>query len=1003
MKGCKKTIVSLFIALFVFYLNNIVLFGQFPDPKPMPSNFEIFSEPAECDILINANVVNIPEEGYEFSSSVCQTFSAFDYLGMNKTQSSSQQEIRYRFDRWESGEDQTYEICPALFDPRNFTDRVYYVRQYLLTLAAEDQRGNALDEITGNPQGAGFYDVGSTATFSVDNIWNASDGERFLFERWEGRRKIRIIWLLGGYSGTDNPASTEINGILKETSVWQRQYKLTTHVDPSGAGVVHGLPGTVGITSAWYDQWDRAKLWPRPSEGYQFDHWSGDVDSLVADTAYVFMTSSRDVTAHFVRRPVTVTIESTPESVEIRVDDVPHTTPWTSTDWRWGIEYSLSATEIVNKGGERLVFRNWAPINESESSFNYTTSGNQTLTIEYDKEYYLDVNSGFGQPYGEGWYPEGDNASFGISSPDNEGAGIQKVFFGWTGAGSGSYTGSETNSTVVMNNAITETASWKTQYYLSTSVNPAQGGTIEPAPPGGWFDENTDVVFNADAAPDYLWIGWSGALNGRTRPETLRMTAPFSVTANFSSAHGIAILTDPDGLEFIVDNTVYSKEQFFLWEGGSRHTLSVQSPQSLVEGERHVFSSWSDGGEQTHEITASSSISEISALFTTQYSIQTDVSPPGAGSVSIVPDGIWFDKDSEILVAAIPDLGNGFKFERWTGDVSGSENPMNLLIDQPFSLTANFSQNYAPVIGEHPDLIINEDDTLTLSMSLFMDSVSDPDHAVEDLKLDLSGNNHVLIQLDPDGKDYRFFGEPDWNGSEAIVITISDPLNATDRDTMWIQIVPVPDPPFSFSLLLPTNGSDINGIPDSVRFVWESAFDPDVGDVVVYDLYLASDSSGSEESLIDFRHVQSDTQFIYPKEIFSGYETVFWWVKATDGDELATGCEKIFRINNPLAFVQEYLSEHPKSFALYPGYPNPFNHSTMIEYDVPRDQVVLLEIYNIQGKKIKTLKNGFVEVGRHHIRWNGIDEFNRCVSSGNYFIQMKCDNFQHCRKILFMK
>jgi hypothetical protein len=70
------------------------------------------------------------------------------------------------------------------------------------------------------------------------------------------------------------------------------------------------------------------------------------------------------------------------------------------------------------------------------------------------------------------------------------------------------------------------------QYYLTTAVSPAGGGTISPA--SGWYNSGTVVTVSATANSGYQFTGFSGDLSGTTTPQNLTMNGPKSVTANFT-------------------------------------------------------------------------------------------------------------------------------------------------------------------------------------------------------------------------------------------------------------------------------------------------------------------------------------------------------------------------------------------------------------------------------------------------------------------------------------
>jgi len=93
----------------------------------------------------------------------------------------------------------------------------------------------------------------------------------------------------------------------------------------------------------------------------------------------------------------------------------------------------------------------------------------------------------------------------------------------------------------------------------------------------------------------------------------------------------------------------------------------------------------------------------------------------------------------------------------------------------------------------------------------------------------------------------------------------------------------------------------------------------------------------------------------------------------------------------------------PKSFALLPNYPNPFNPETYIEYALPADCQVTLAIYNILGQKVKTLINEHQSAGIKSVRWDGKDDSGNQVSAGVYFYSIKADNFTQTKKMILLK
>jgi hypothetical protein len=95
--------------------------------------------------------------------------------------------------------------------------------------------------------------------------------------------------------------------------------------------------------------------------------------------------------------------------------------------------------------------------------------------------------------------------------------------------------------------------------------------------------------------------------------------------------------------------------------------------------------------------------------------------------------------------------------------------------------------------------------------------------------------------------------------------------------------------------------------------------------------------------------------------------------------------------------------ELPTEFSLSANYPNPFNPSTKFVLAVPKTAVVEIVVYDILGRKVKSLLNEEKSAGYHTIEWNGLTEENTSAPSGVYFVRMVSEKFSAVRKIMMMK
>ena len=93
----------------------------------------------------------------------------------------------------------------------------------------------------------------------------------------------------------------------------------------------------------------------------------------------------------------------------------------------------------------------------------------------------------------------------------------------------------------------------------------------------------------------------------------------------------------------------------------------------------------------------------------------------------------------------------------------------------------------------------------------------------------------------------------------------------------------------------------------------------------------------------------------------------------------------------------------PKLFRIYPNYPNPFNSTTKIDYQLPKKTNVQLVIFDILGRSVITLVDDILKPGYKTITWNGIDAFGNNVSAGMYFYMIQTGKNREVKKMVLLK
>jgi hypothetical protein len=79
----------------------------------------------------------------------------------------------------------------------------------------------------------------------------------------------------------------------------------------------------------------------------------------------------------------------------------------------------------------------------------------------------------------------------------------------------------------------------------------------------------------------------------------------------------------------------------------------------------------------------------------------------------------------------------------------------------------------------------------------------------------------------------------------------------------------------------------------------------------------------------------------------------------------------------------------PRSLALRPPFPNPFNPATTLTFDLPVGGEVTLEIFTVRGERVAVLQRGWMAAGSHTRRWSGLDQRGAPVASGVYFATLR--------------
>tara|TARA_Y100001936_G_C16003033_1_gene629012 strand:+ start:49 stop:1242 length:1194 start_codon:yes stop_codon:yes gene_type:complete len=247
-----------------------------------------------------------------------------------------------------------------------------------------------------------------------------------------------------------------------------------------------------------------------------------------------------------------------------------------------------------------------------------------------------------------------------------------------------------------------------------------------------------------------------------------------------------------------------------------------------------------------------------------------------------------------------------------------------------------------------------------------------------------------------------------WYGEAVIYVTADNEYDYTDIDTLSITVNSVFDQIIEPQMVYPPNGHTINfeTLSDSILFTWNSASYPEfeTGPGFEYRLRIVQ---SNENGNIPYNYTDlMDTTFtFYPdSSTYAGANNNYIWSLYTTEQnlpEVLDGQSGVFFVMLPAMSVES--NTIPNNFALHAAYPNPFNPSTTIQFDIPEDSFVTINIYDTMGRKVKTLLNENISAGRRSIIWNGTNNLNQTVSAGIYFYAISANKFNSTKKFILLK
>ncbi len=482
------------------------------------------------------------------------------------------------------------------------------------------------------------------------------------------------------------------------------------------------------------------------------------------------------------------------------------------------------------------------------------------------------------------------------------------------------------------------------QYTLT--LNKVGSGSVELSPAGGVYDSSTVVNLTATPASGWKFSGWSGDLSGVENPTTITMASDKNVIAMFA---------------------------------------------------------------------------ELPPL---QYTLTANTS--GSGNVDLSPPGGIYDAQTLVTLTANP--ASGWEFGGWSGDLTGVVNPTTLAMDSDKNVTATFTEQSSgggTVTFEEIQsggssgtiAVATSGNLIGVGGDLYLAAISSKPYK-EVVDVSGLGLNWTLVRNQCAGRHqtgveiWMALGVPSGNGSvtatfsgeiKNAVISVSrysgadasSPVgNVISGNTFGIDGLcsgGSDTDSYSFDLTTTVNGSVVY----SAVAMRNKNHTPGVGYTERSEFMQGSGGSAASVA-VEEQTVDSPTTVLL-NGLFN--DKVDW---AVVGIEIMPQGSFAKSYLNPGIANSELNSQLPSQYQLFQNFPNPFNPSTLIRYNLPKAGHVKLMVYDVSGRTVIVLVDGYQKAGYFSHTWDARNSQGQRVASGIYFYRIQAGSFSKSYKMLLV-
>jgi hypothetical protein len=413
---------------------------------------------------------------------------------------------------------------------------------------------------------------------------------------------------------------------------------------------------------------------------------------------------------------------------------------------------------------------------------------------------------------------------------------------------------------------------------------------------------------------------------------------------------GTVVDTDPPGLELRVDEVPYGGAALFDWPPGEVHRVSVQSPPPIGLLTKHEFQHWSDGGAQTHLITATGGNARLTARFDTSHWLEIGAAP----GIRVRPASGWVPEGKPVPIEADP--GDPFLSIQWIGTGDGSYSGPG----RTETVTAREPLTQFAALGTSPTILFD-----------FTISASD---------------------VDPFANAAAPTG-----GSRPLYLWATCALGglAAFETGVTGSLVPGAFQPLGGVLDLGSNGDLLIAVPGCPT-------GPAANRLLGY--WMVDDTGGTlclGPSVTNNRIVAVECGRGAVGSRAPGVRG--FSSSAAAPCETGWGCTlgQTGRQAETAALVP--VPGAPSEVRLAPVGPNPFRTAATFSLTLPDARRVRVAVYDVRGRRVRELVSGVLPAGSHSVSWDGGTSGGGRAADGVYFVRLDAGDAARTAKVVLTR